>query len=325
MGEVTQLGVDYAGGKPGGAALAAAGFSFAARYLTSGGPGLPGKLLTPQEYLDLQAHGIAVVANWETTATRMLGGFNAGVLDAQSAQAQLVVVGHPLDRPVFFSADWDATPTQQAPIDAYLRGAATVLGAQRVGVYSGYWVVSRCLDNGSAVWAWQAMAWSGGNVDPRAHLVQHIETVVVDGVECDVNQAQQLPDYGQHPLPTHEHRRERDMDELPATAPPPDPNSDPRTWPQINHDVGFTPGTGWAGVFGVQEWGGRTQDGARGFLLLASWETPTGLEPVASVFTTQGGGAVIYDHAPTVPLVAPPTATGLTLNYAAPGGAFIGV
>lgn len=121
-----------------------------------------------------------------------------------------------------------------------------------------------------------------------------------------------------------EQRKDRDMNQLPATTAPTDPDSDPKAWPERNFDVGFLPGTGWQGVFGVQEWGGRRKDGARGYLLLASWETPQGLVPVSSVFTIDGGGAVIYDHAPTVPLVAPPTATGLTLNYAAPGGAYVG-
>jgi hypothetical protein len=78
------------------------------------------------------------------------------------------------------------------------------------------------------------------------------------------------------------------MDQLPATNPPADPNSDPKTWPQRNYDVGFDLAGGWegdfAGEFGVQEWGGRTDDGARGYLALASWITPHGLVPVAPVF-----------------------------------------
>ena len=45
--------------------------------------------------------------------------------------------------------------------------------------------------------------------------------------------------------------------------------------------------------------------------------------PVAPVFTAAVGGAVIWDHEPTVSFVAPRGATGLTLNYAAPGGAYV--
>lgn len=203
------LGLDYAGGRPGGAAIWAAGYRFVVRYLTPGGTGLPGKLLTQAEYADLLAHGIAIVCNWETTATRMRGGAAAGQADAQSALAVMNSLGHPADRPVYFSADWDATPADQVPIDAYLNAAAAVLGGSRVGVYGGYYVVKRCLDNGTARWAWQTGAWSPSapasekpdlhQIDPRAHIYQRVNsTATVAGVACDVNEALQA-DFGQNP------------------------------------------------------------------------------------------------------------------------------
>lgn len=325
---MAQMGVDYAGGRPSPAALVAHGYSFACRYLSPGGPALPGKLLTPEEYIALTGAGVAVVANWETVSDRMRGGRDAGVSDAVNATAALIKVGHPLDRPVYFSADFDATPGDQVTIDAYLGGVASVLGLERTGVYGGYWVVKRCLDNGTARWAWQATAWSGGQVDPRAHMLQHVAAVVVDGVECDVNEALQ-PDYGQHPTATpRAHRKEHQvMDLLPATPTPADPKSDPKTWPQRNYDVGFDVAGGWEGdfafEFGVQDFGGRASDDVRGFLYLASWHTPSGLVPADPVYTVAGGGRAIHNHAPTVSLVAPKGATALTLNYAAPGGAYV--
>jgi Domain of unknown function (DUF1906) len=195
------FGIDYAGGRPGGDAIKTAGYDFVVRYLSSGGPGLPGKLLTNFEYADLMAHGVMVAVNWETTADRMLAGYGAGSDDAKAADQALRAVGHPADLPIYFSADFDANPGQQAAIDAYLNGAANIVGRDRVGVYGGYWIVKRCLDNGSAKWAWQAEAWSGGNRDPRAHIFQHAKYVTVGGVQCDLNEALQ-PDFGQHPQPT---------------------------------------------------------------------------------------------------------------------------
>lgn len=317
-------GLDYAGGRPGGAAITRAGYGFVCRYLTSGGPGLPGKLLTPEEYLDLQAHGVAVIPNHETTADRMLAGHRAGVADAKAAQTYLRSLGHPDTRPVFFSADWDANPGQQPLIDDYLRGCAEVIGADCVGVYGSFYVCRRCLDNGTARWAWQTLAWSGGQVEPRAHIVQRIGTVTVGGVECDVNEARIVPDFGQHPLPHHHHRRS-EMTALPPTDAPKDPNSDPASWPQRNYDVDFVPGQGWSCVIGAEEWGGRTTDAARGFLRLASWICPGGrLVPLAPELATGGHGIVLYDHAPTAVFTAPPDASGVTLNYGAPGGLAVG-
>ena len=325
---MANFGVDYAGGRPNPAALVAHGYTFACRYLSPGGPALPGKLLTVEEYTALTGAGVAVVANWETDATRMLGGFAAGVSDAAAATATLIQVGHPLDRPVYFSADFDATPGDQVAIDAYLGGVASVLGLARTGVYGGYWVVKRCLDNGTAVWAWQATAWSGGQVDSRAHMLQHVAAVIIDGVECDVNEALR-PDYGQHPsIQSRPGRKDHTvMDQLPATPPPADQASDPKTWPQRNYDVGFDLAGGWEGEvaieFGAQDWGGRKGDDVRGFLYLVSWHTPAGLVPADPAYTVAGGGRPIHAHTPTVALVAPHGATALTLNYAAPGGAYV--
>jgi hypothetical protein len=194
----TLLGLDYAGGVPHPTAITDAGYGFVCRYLTSGGPGLPGKLLTPGEFTALQAAGIAVVVNWETTADRMRAGHDAGIADAESADTTATFLGVPSDRPIYFSADWDAAPVDQAAIDAYLTGAASVIGARRVGVYGSYYAVQRCLDNGTAQWAWQTAAWSGGQIEPRAHIYQRIGFATVGGVQCDVNEARQI-DFGQHP------------------------------------------------------------------------------------------------------------------------------
>lgn len=203
-------GLDYAGGRPGGAAIYAAGHRFVVRYLSAGGAGLPGKLLTPAEYADLQAHGIAIAVNSEPGVnTRMRGGAPIGTVDAHAAAAVIGSLGHPIDRPVYFSADWDAQPAEMAAIDAYLRAAAGVLGADRIGVYGGYNTVKHCLDVGSACWAWQTGAWSPSVptseepdrhlVDPRAHLYQRVNsTATIAGVNCDINEARKA-DFGQHP------------------------------------------------------------------------------------------------------------------------------
>jgi hypothetical protein len=192
----TMRGLDYAGGRPGGAAIKAAGFDFVVRYLAPGGTSLPGKLLTPAEADDLRAHGVLIVSNWESYADRMLEGRAAGSQDAHSARAQALRCGGTIDRPIYFSADWDASAAEQAPIDDYLRGAAEVIGAENVGIYGGYWSCSRALNNGTAAWAWQTDAWSGGRVDHRINLHQRIGFITVGGVECDVNEAK-TQDFGQ--------------------------------------------------------------------------------------------------------------------------------
>ena len=191
-----RIGLDYAGGRPGGAAIRAAGYDFVVRYLSDGGPSLPGKLLTPAEANDLRANGISIVSNWETTANRMLDGYVAGVHDASVALGQVLACGGRFDRPIYFSVDFDATEADQVPIDDFLRGAASILGAQNVGIYGGYWPLRRALDNKTAVWAWQTDAWSGGNVERRRNMHQRLRQVRVGGVMCDENEAF-TTDFGQ--------------------------------------------------------------------------------------------------------------------------------
>lgn len=122
---------------------------------------------------------------------------------------------------------------------------------------------------------------------------------------------------------------------LPSTPVPADLSSDPATWPQRNHIVGWNVAGGWQGdaafSFGVQDWPGP-DSGVRGYLLLASWILPptTGmlsqLVPVDPLYT-KGRGRPIYAQTPTPEYKAPPGCVGVSLNYAAPAqaGAFVPV
>ena len=162
-------GVDYSWSRPGGAALAAAGKTFAVRYLYPGG----GKGLTLGEAQDLQAHGVSIAVVFESSAARALDGSGAGAADAQIAQAQLAACGLAGDLPIYFGVDFAANGSQMGAIDAYLNGAASVLGQSRVGVYGSYAVTTHCRASGSAAWTWQTYAWSGGQQDTAAHLFQY--------------------------------------------------------------------------------------------------------------------------------------------------------
>jgi hypothetical protein len=184
-------GVDYPWSHPGGAALRAAGFKFACRYLSHD----TGKNLSRAEADDLAAHGVWCVVVWESTASRALSGYSGGAADAHTALAQATACGMPAGRPVYFATDWDVTPSQQATVNAYLDGAASVLGQDRIGVYGGYYTVKRALDGGHAAYGWQTFAWSGGQWDDRAAIRQGYQKKI-NGVDVDLDTAL-VPDYGQ--------------------------------------------------------------------------------------------------------------------------------
>ncbi len=191
-------GVDYSFARPSPSGLHAGGYTFAARYYSYDNSGTHGKILFAGEANALIAAGVDVVSNWEYGATDALGGFSSGAADAKEANTQAAAAGAPASRPIYFSVDFDATPGDQTAINAYMDGAASVIGLGRVGAYGGYYVVKRLFDAGKIKFGWQTYAWSGGQWDPRAQLrqVQNGITAAGDANCCDEDQSQ-ADDFGQ--------------------------------------------------------------------------------------------------------------------------------
>jgi hypothetical protein len=196
------FGIDFAAKPPTPLALKAHGVTFVCRYLSS-----PGNLknITAPEVLTTRAAGIDIVLVFETAAARALSGRAAGEQDARSARAQARLVGLPA-APIFFAVDFDATPREQVKINAYLAGAAYVLGYAKTGVYGGFYVVKRALDSKVCKYAWQTYAWSGGKWDKRAHIQQYRNAQSLAGISVDFDRSM-CADYGQTPATTMPDRK----------------------------------------------------------------------------------------------------------------------
>ena len=136
------------------------------------------------------------VAVWESAAARALDGRDAGEADARAAARQADSMGMPDDRPIYFAVDFDATSRQQAAINAYLDGAASVIGRKRVGMYASYGPIKHAFNAGKITYGWQTYAWSGGVWDPRAQLQQYSNDHDINGVNVDYDRAMKS-DYGQ--------------------------------------------------------------------------------------------------------------------------------
>lgn len=185
-------GVDLSWSRPGGSALKSAGKKFVMRYAWPGG----GKGLTLSELSDYRNHNLAVGIVYESTSGRALAGYAAGVNDAKVAQGQLAALRLPATLPLYFAVDFDATPAQQPAVDAYLNGAASVIGRARTGVYGSYFVCARCRANGTATWLWQTYAWSGGRVLSGIHVYQYKNGQTINGGSVDFCRSYQ-PEFGQ--------------------------------------------------------------------------------------------------------------------------------
>lgn len=186
-------GVDYAFSRPNINLLAAAGKHFACRY---GGAGSSTKHLTLTEAQALNAAGIEIVANVEGAADGLLGGFNAGVSWARLADSHFRSCGMPPDRPIYLSVDFNVSSTQWPAVANSLRGAASVIGLNRVGVYGGRRAVEWARRDGVARWFWQTYAWSSGVWAPGNHIEQYLNGVNLAGGNVDLDRAL-TTDYGQ--------------------------------------------------------------------------------------------------------------------------------
>lgn len=182
-------GIDFSrGGYPSAETLKANGLRFVGRYAVDDKTP-SGRGITAGEYTYYKERGIDVFLYWQSTTNWMLGGRSAGIYGAMNAQYNIDAAGMPAGTPVYFACDFDAEPGDQGAIDDCLRGAAEVIGAERVGLYAGFHPLSRVRANGSARWFCQTSAWSGGQVMPGAHLYQYGYNQWFDGINCDLVRA----------------------------------------------------------------------------------------------------------------------------------------
>jgi hypothetical protein len=110
----------------------------------------------------------------------------------------------------FAPCDYDAPEADQGKINAYLDGAAGIIGRARLGFYGGYWPLKRAFDAGKMTYGWQTYAWSGGNVDPRAQLYQYRNGQRLGPAEVDFDDAR-AADFGQWPRPSAPQAGDDDM------------------------------------------------------------------------------------------------------------------
>lgn len=190
---VNAFGVDFSWGSPSVATFKDAGVKFVANYFSND----TSKDLTPAEAKAWTAAGIPVVVVWESTANRALSGSSGGQADAKQAKAKLGAC-HPkrASAPIYFAVDWDATDAQKPTIANYLKGAASELGKDRVGVYGSYYVCKYMLENDACKFAWQTYAWSGGQEYSGTHLYQYSNGHNLGGAGIDYDKSRKA-DFGQ--------------------------------------------------------------------------------------------------------------------------------
>jgi hypothetical protein len=159
------FGVDFSWYQPTGKFLAERGVNFVGNYLwkAEGNKGI-----SRAEYDDFKANNIDVFFFYETWAEDSMAlGYDKGVEHAKAAQKFLDALGLP-DAVVHFNVDHDASLSQKDKIIEGCKGAASVLGLKRVGLYGEHDVIKWAFDANVISYACQTYAWSDGKWEPRA-------------------------------------------------------------------------------------------------------------------------------------------------------------
>ncbi|MEK0313753.1 DUF1906 domain-containing protein [Cohnella sp. 56] len=167
------------------AAIAAAGYKWAARYLVP--IAYKHKRLTRAEAVAITAAGMQVVSVFETTASRPQGGATNGQKDGAAAYLEARAIEQPIGSAIYFAVDYDAQPKDYDLIEDYLRAAAKEIPGYQIGVYGSYAVVEEMSRRGACTHFWQTYAWSKERKSSKANLYQYKNGTSVGGVTVDLN------------------------------------------------------------------------------------------------------------------------------------------
>lgn len=276
-----QTVLDYAGGVPSAASIKSAGHVGAVRYIapdrTNGG--LPGKPVRRSEIDDFDSQGLKMAFVWQygkEVDADVKRGYAGGVADAKAAQAYLNEIDCP-DHPVFFAVDYNMEISEWNSYGVeYFKGAGSVLGKQRVGIYGHsrvcHWAgpednVVATVEPGRWL-CWVTKGWSGGATGSKyAVLYQRVVDTQrnpgpkVGGVTVDVNDVYH-PEWGWRPLDGYQKPRQKvnKKNIHPDIRPNPAHRGDPLFLPMVLKlfDVPVAESPGWEkwgmGDFG-QIWG----------------------------------------------------------------------
>lgn len=190
------IGADYANAETSLTQIVAHGGKFVCRYAST--PGNP-KNLTEPELRRIRIAGLTVVSVFETTAARAASGHPSGLEDGAAGRAQHAALGLPVNRPMYFTVDFQPTENEMPAVGRYFHGLREVQPGSPVGCYGGYDTCAYLLEQKLVDYVWQTYAWSGGRWLDAATLRQVQNGANWGGFLVDVDEAH-AADYGQWPF-----------------------------------------------------------------------------------------------------------------------------
>lgn len=169
------------------AAIKAAGYDFAGRYLVPAVGALKEKALTKREADAITGAGLRLLTVWETTAERVKGGAAAGAEDGRRALDCAKEIEIPREGILYFAVDYDAPAADMPTIEAYFHAAREQTHGYDIGVYGPYRAIEYLARRNVCRGYWQCLGWSGGQVSAYHNIYQAQWGKTVAGVPVDIN------------------------------------------------------------------------------------------------------------------------------------------
>ncbi len=180
-GKVTPLGraIDFATTPPSAAAVKAAGYVGAIRYVSKPRhPKLTGKPLNKKETKDYQNHGLWIASVFQYYGSDnpdWKGGAAAGKENAKEAIAIHEAAGGPKKKPIYAAIDSNPTLAEyNSTIAPYLQAFSETLhnNGYEMGVYGNYYTLDWCYEDSIGTYFWQHDWGSNGKLHKNANIHQ---------------------------------------------------------------------------------------------------------------------------------------------------------
>jgi Domain of unknown function (DUF1906) len=197
--------IDYSTSRPTITQLHDAGVTAVGRYIgwdSTPGHIDTGKNITASELNDLLSAKVDVFLAFEYNANAAALGSTQGHADASLAIEQMDALKCPSGMSSYFAVDFDIpdyapslpnTPgnamAKLGPVAGYFTAVKALFKQYAIGAYGGYWAIRRLFDAGLIHYGWQTVAWSGGQVEPRAALLQTTAKAPFPGTDVNVHEA----------------------------------------------------------------------------------------------------------------------------------------
>lgn len=176
--------------------LQASGIEFVCRYYANSGK----KVLSRAEALGLNQAGLNIVVVWEDGYPTKASYFSyaKGVDDGSSAYHDALLIGHPIESPIYFAVDYDASSADvSGGICDYFRGVAAGFAASGggapshpIGVYGSGATCSFLLARSLVDFAWlsQSTGFRGSKDFADWNIKQGPEQQML-GIDVDVDES----------------------------------------------------------------------------------------------------------------------------------------